>query len=155
MTRRFAMLIVMVIAIGLNGCGSRTSEPQPPTIHYGQDTSEMGMIISDPRFAAAIIPTQGDPILFDDIGELCRFRQIHQQPVLAQFVHDFHDTRWLRAEQSWYLLSPQVRSPMGWGLAAFGDEATALQAQAERGGTVLTWGDLRRRDWSRPPIPDQ
>lgn len=151
-TRTFLTLTVALILGTLIGCGS--SEQRPPTIHYGEDISEMGMIISDPRYAAALVPQQGSPILFDDIGELFKYRQSHAPPATATpYVNDFNQKRWLRAEQAWYLRSGAILSPMGWGIAAFGDETTVRQAQVDRGGEILTWHDIQSRDWSKPAGP--
>ena len=154
MKRLTGLLLLVALLAALTGCGGTSGEPQPPTIRYGQDVSEMGMIISDPRFAAAIIPERGDAILFDDIGELCKYVQTHPSLLArARFVHEFAGAGWLRAERAWYVRSAEFRSPMGWGVAAFGEEAAARQAQRERGGDVLTWDALARQDWSHPPAP--
>ena len=112
------------------------------------------MIISDSRFAAAALPERGEAILFDDIGELLKYRQDHPQNYRALYVNDYIEKAWLRAEDARYLESPQLRSPMGWGLAAFVDEAAARRVQGEFGGAILTWADLLARDWpGQPPGP--
>ena len=145
------LVLGLALAIGfLAGCGG-AAEPQPPTIRYGRDTSEHGMIISDPRFAAAALPERGEAILFDDIGELLKYYQAHPQSYRALYVNDYLDKRWLRAEDAWYLQSSQIRSPMGWGLAAFADESAARRVREEFGGEIRAWSDLLARDWSGQP----
>ena len=151
---RRCVTLLGVLAFLLAGCAGQSAETQPPTIRYGRDVSEHGMIISDPRFAAAALPERGDAILFDDIGELLKYLQAHPANYRAHYVNDYTTKRWLRAEDARYLLSARINSPMGWGLAACGDDAAARQLQGERGGELLTWAELRSRDWSgRPPGP--
>ena len=75
MRRRIAVLLRLALAFGLLAGCAGASEARPPAIRYGQDVSEHGMIISDPRFAAAALPERGEAILFDDIGELLKYRQ--------------------------------------------------------------------------------
>ena len=154
MKRPIARLLCLAAVVGLLAACGGSAEARPPTIRYGQDVSEHGMIISDPRFAAAALPERGEAILFDDIGELLKYRQAHPQQYRELYVNDYAAKEWLTAERAWYLLSPAIRSPMGWGLAAFADEASARAAQGERGGAVLTWSELQARDWSgQPPGP--
>jgi copper chaperone NosL len=151
MRRRIARLLGLALALGLLAGCADASGARPPAIRYGQDVSEHGMIISDPRFAAAALPERGEAILFDDIGELLKYHQAHPQDYRALYVNGYLDKQWLRAEEAWYLQSRQIRSPMGWGLAAFADEPAARRVQGEFGGEILTWTDVLARDWSGPP----
>ena len=51
--------VVMVLAaLALAGCSPRQAgEPQPPEIVYGRDVCDRcGMIMDEPRFAAAVPP---------------------------------------------------------------------------------------------------
>lgn len=145
-----AFALLALLALLLTSCGDRSGAIQPPTIQYGRDLSEHGMIISDERFAAAALPASGDPVLFDDTGELLKYRQAHPQSFRALFVHDYQSKQWLPAEQSWYLLSARLTSPMGWGLAAFTTEAAARDYQGRFGGEVLRWPELTGRSWTVP-----
>ena len=143
------LLLILLFALVLSGCASQGSEPRPPTIHYGEDVSAgCGMIISDPRFATAALPRDGDPLLFDDIGDYLSYSQSHHLVPRAVFVHDFQTKDWLRADEAWYLLSPNIHTPMGSGLAAFAQEATARQFQAKESGEVLNWSSVTSRTWS-------
>lgn len=147
---RFRLVFAALALLILGACGDRAAAPQPPAIRYGVDVSEHGMIISDERFAAAALPASGAPVLFDDTGELFKYRQARPQEFRALYVKDYATRQWLQAEQAWYLLSPQIQSPMGWGLAAFQSEAAARQQQASAGGEVLDWTATTKRDWKRP-----
>jgi copper chaperone NosL len=111
------------------------------------------MIISDPRFAAAAVTADGTVTLFDDIGDLLAYRKENRPSWVAIWVHDYETQEWLRAEDAWYLLAPGIRSPMGWGLAAFATEEAASARQAELGGELLRWNELSTRDLPHPSAP--
>ncbi len=146
--REFLGLLALAALAG--ACAHRT-EPEPPDIRYGRDVcAECGMIIGDDRFAAAASVAGADPLLFDDIGCLLVYRQKRRPAWAAVWVHDYESRSWVRAEGAWFLLSPQVRSPMGWGLAAFADSTRARARQADLGGEVLTWAELETRNLTPP-----
>ncbi len=104
-------------------------ESGPPELAYGRDRCEQcGMILSDPRFAAAT--RQGSTVhRFDDIGCLVR----HSGDALASgrargFVHDAVVETWIDAPGARYVRSPAIRTPMNYGVAAYAEEASAHQA---------------------------
>ncbi|GBD20968.1 hypothetical protein HRbin28_01417 [bacterium HR28] len=149
MTRR-QLLVALLVTIPLAAC-QRKRELSPPEIRYGRDTcAECGMILSDPRFAAAATTADGETVLFDDIGCLLTYRQKHSPSWAAIWVHDLDTQSWLQAENAWYLVSPSIRSPMGYGIAAFAGQDAAQRRQAELGGDLLQWGDLLAHPPERP-----
>lgn len=149
MNRREFLGLFMLAALA-GACGRR-GEPEPPNIRYGRDVcAECGMVIGDERFAAAASAAGGEPVLFDDIGCLAIYRQKRRPDWAAVWVHDYETRGWVRAESARFLLSSRIRSPMGWGLAAFGDEARARIRQGEVGGELLTWSELENRTLTPP-----
>mgnify|MGYP005852889093 CR=1 FL=1 len=146
--------ILLLLAVLLIGCGQESGRLEPPEIRYGRDTcAQCGMIISDPRFAAAAATADGTVTLFDDIGDLLAYRKANQPAWAAIWVHDYDTQEWLRAEDAWYLLGPGVRSPMGWGIAAFASEEAARARQGELGGELLRWEELLARELTHPSSP--
>jgi len=124
---------------------ARDVTPQPPEIVYGQDLCEAcGMIISDAKFAAATITLEGQPHKFDDIGDMVVYHMEHpEEQVRAWFVHDYETETWLRGEEVFYVLSSEIDSAMGHGVAAFTAKANA-QAFADRLSVpVLTFDEMR------------
>ncbi|MGH2404710.1 MAG: nitrous oxide reductase accessory protein NosL [bacterium] len=104
-------------------------ETGPPMIAYGRDRCDAcGMIIGDPRFAAAA--RQGSDVhRFDDIGCLIR----HSRNALAGgqargFVHDVESELWIPAPGAWYVRLRAIRTPMNYGIAAFTDADGARRA---------------------------
>jgi hypothetical protein len=153
---RWASVLVL-ISIVLTGCGGDDeSRLDPPDVEYGVDMAEMGMPVVDPRYTAAILPAGEDEwILFDDVGEFLKYITTRDgMSYDAMWVHDFNDESWVKAEEAWYLESPELTSsPMGWGVATFKDEESALAAQEELGGDLYDWESVRGEAWDRPPGP--
>ena len=66
MMRRMVAIALMLAGLVAR---ARPSEPRPPDIAYGKDPcANCGMLINDPRFAAAYVTRNGQARLFDDIG---------------------------------------------------------------------------------------
>ena len=69
-------LLLMVL---LTACSAEESSgPQPPEIAYGFDTcASCGMLLSEPRFAAATLLENGETRKFDDVGEMVMYHMDH------------------------------------------------------------------------------
>jgi len=148
MTRR--NMLVLLASLPVFACRQRGAST-PPEIRYGRDIcAECGMIVSDPRFAAAAAPANGDPVVFDDIGCLLRYREKRQPQWVAVWVHDYETEAWVEAQAAQYLVSPAIRSPMGYGIAAFSSVDAARNHQAASSGALLSWTDLAQRPVERP-----
>ncbi|MHC4413730.1 MAG: nitrous oxide reductase accessory protein NosL [Planctomycetota bacterium] len=121
----------------------------PPMIHYGQDVCRVcNMIVSDERYAAGLVAeVSGDAResrSFDDIGcMLADGSTLPDEAVLARYVHDFQTGRWLDAETATYVHSPELVSPMAFGLAACASEADPRGLLADHPGRVLDFEVLR------------
>jgi copper chaperone NosL len=101
----------------------------PPAIRYGHDRCDAcGMIISDPRYAAAV--RQGATTYrYDDIGCLLA----HSGKTLfgrksTGYVHDADSHDWLEAGSAAFVRSAAIRTPMGYGLAAYRTPEAARRA---------------------------
>jgi len=150
MTGRPGLVAVLVAAVLLAGCrGGR--EPRPPAIRYGRDVcAECGMIISDERFAAAYVTKSGEVRLFDDIGDMLVYEKKDDQEPIAYYVHDFRSRKWIPAEAAYYVRGESVKSPMGWNIAAFENEAEAREFAEKTGSRLMTWQELRAADLTMP-----
>jgi len=151
-----ALAVALLLTLAVAGCGGDDEVSlDPPKVRYNEDVSEMGMFVVDPRYTAAWLPEDGEWILFDDIGEMFRYRvdRFPNAKPHVIWVNDYLDREWVKAEDAWYVQTTEVNSPMGWGLAAFRNEAEAQAFQAETGGELLTWDDVLARSWDAPPAP--
>lgn len=157
MSRRVRSLIVfaLLLTTTLSGCGNDEVSLDPPEIRYGEDISEMGMFVVDPRYTVATLPEHSEEwLLFDDIGEFFKYRDTHADAGFqAMWVNDYHDEAWLPARDAVYLESRQVNSPMGWGTAAFREEDDAAAMQEQVGGEIMSWDEADGRTWTAPPAP--
>lgn len=150
------ILISLAAAILLlTACGGEKSvSHDPPTVKYGEDISEMGMFVTDPRFTVAAL-IDDEWVLFDDIGEMLRYRDIHPETeIQVLWTHDYHSQEWLKAEDAWYAQSQGFTTPMGWLVGSFADEDAARAFVEEHGGVVMTWDEADARTWTSPPAPD-
>ena len=139
------LLILGVILAALAGCKPKPEDPQPPEILYGQEAcSACGMVIDDPRFAAATLLANGEYLKFDDAGEMLSYHMRHPQvQVAAWFVHDYPSEKWIRGEQAVFVQSLSLQTPMGSGITAFANQAEAESFASEHSGKVYNLDQIR------------
>lgn len=139
------IFVLCSLLMALAACSSDSGEAQPPEIHYGEDVCDAcGMLISEAKFAAASVDQDGTAHKFDDIGDLVAYYTQHANAtVKAYFVHDYPSEKWLRAENAYFVQSPQIQTPMAHGIAAYADRAAAEAAAQKYGVPVVKFGELR------------
>ena len=139
-------LVGLMVMFAVVACAA-SGDPQPPDIVFGHDQCDhCGMVIDDPRFAAAIRLEDGQVRKFDDAGEMFAYHAEHpDQAVRAWFAHDYKTNEWLRAESAFFVVSKQVRSPMGTGVAVFAlhDDAEAFAKGTDAQARVMTFDETR------------
>ena len=141
--RNFLLVIGLFLLI-LTACGADMDLNAPPEILYGQDPCDQcSMIINEPRFAASYVTTNGDIRRFDDMGGMLVYDQQHQEKVHIYWVHDCNSEEWLNAADASIVYSPELVTPMAWGLTAFANQAEAEQFAADNNGTVTTLAALQ------------
>lgn len=145
MKKSVSLLILGLVLAALAACQPKPASPQPPEIRYGQETcSACGMVIDDPRFAAATLLKDGKYLKFDDAGEMLSYHMKHPQTqVAAWFVHDYPSQSWIRGEEAFFVQSTSLQTPMGSGVVTFADQAAAEAFAAERDGKVFSLDQIR------------
>ena len=128
----------------LAACGSGSNLDEPPEIFYGEDICDhCNMIISEPRYAASYLTTDGTTRRFDDTGGLFLYHAEHNEDVHAFWVHDYESEEWIRAESAFYVITSDVYTPMDHGVFAFGDEAGAAEfAEGSQESEILGFGEV-------------
>ncbi|MGN6370278.1 MAG: nitrous oxide reductase accessory protein NosL [Phycisphaerae bacterium] len=142
-----ALLTAALLSL-LSAC-SQQNLVGPPTVRYGQDAcADCGMILSDDRFAAAIINPAPDapPLLFDDAGCLLAYQRKH--PESTPWTHYFHDAdthAWITQDHAFFVKTTR-ETPMGSGIFAFGSR-TAAEALAQSNNTTpQTFAEISQHD---------
>ncbi|VAW43418.1 hypothetical protein MNBD_CHLOROFLEXI01-2856 [hydrothermal vent metagenome] len=137
------VLIGLTAVFLLAACGRDVNLEEPPEIRYGEDICEQcGMIISEARYAASYVTTDGNVRLFDDVGGMLVYDLNNQEDVHVYWTHDLNTEEWIKADEAIYVLNDELATPMGWGLATFANTIDAERFIAENGGALTTWGDL-------------
>lgn len=137
-------LFIGLLLFVLAACAAETDLSKPPEILYGQDPCDQcGMIINEPRFAASYTTVSGDVRRFDDLGGMLVYDQQHNENVHIYWVHDFNNEEWIDAATASIVHSPDLITPMAWGLAAFTNQEEAEQFAAKHNGSVTTFAALQ------------
>lgn len=131
------------VAFGV-ACGTSGPDPSaPPEIEYGGERcAYCTMSIDDARFASAWLAPSGTEKHFDDIGCMVNSYRRESPSAGSRFwVHHYSSQDWLDARAATYLISPSIKTPMAYGVAAFASasEATAAVPAAK---ATLAWADL-------------
>jgi copper chaperone NosL len=88
------------------------------------------MAISERRFAAEFIDSEGGAHKFDDLVCMKSYLRDRNSRVqmTACFVTDYETRRWVPGPEAFYVSSPEFKTPMGGGIVAFADRARAERA---------------------------
>ena len=102
------------------------------------------MAISEHRYAAQFLDSEGQAFKFDDIGCLVNFMQRNNidGKTVVRFVMDFDERIWIKGEDAYYVKSSEITTPMNGGVIAFSTEPKAQQAAEKFHGTTLRFGEV-------------
>jgi len=139
---RTTLLLLITLLLLLVGC--QTSGIEPVTLSSEDMCSYCKMAISEKRYAAELIDSEGQAFKFDDIGCMANFIKNKKDPAKtsASFAMDFNERQWIRAEDAFYVRSSELSTPMNGGLIAFKTEAKAQEAAAKFHGKLLRFKDI-------------
>ena len=95
------------------------------------------MFISERSYAAAIRWPDGHDQLFDEIG--CLVEAVRQDPAsdAHYWFHDAGDGDWIADVRPVFVVSPEIRTPMGGGIVAYRSLSSAERAAGRQGGRVV------------------
>ena len=112
-----------------------------PRIKFGdQPCARCGMIVGDPRFAAAWRDAKGTARVFDDPGCML-LDQLALIPGdgTQYWASDFAVESFIDATLAVYVVSKAIKSPMSYGIAAFSTQQAADGAIRKLGGEATDW----------------
>ena len=114
---KLKILTLLLLVIMIVGCQAQVDLSQPPEILYGEEVcTECGMIISEPRFAAAYYTPEGDARRFDDIGGMLTHHAANQEEVAQFWVHDYETEEWIVAGEAYFVRRCIRRWTLAWSL---------------------------------------
>ena len=142
--RKGALLVAGVVAAPALGVLAACAATEPRPIAFGHDEcAYCRMVVSDSRFAAALLTAKGRTVVFDSAECLASYygqqqadrgRDAVQSLWVSEYDRPGHLTPARRAR---FLRLEGPGSPMGKGLAAFRSEADASRWAG--GATTLGW----------------
>lgn len=119
--------------------------PKPKPIDFGHDVcAHCKMGIVDKQFAAELVTKKNKVYKFDAIECLVQFPLSRESEDIALYlVRDYtNPDDWMDATQAFYLISPELPSPMGGFLSAYQTRELAQTTQREKNGEILNWEEL-------------
>ena len=134
------LLPALVIALSAVSC-----TPSPKPIAFGSDACHYcKMTIVDQQHAAEVVTAKGKAFQFDAIECMVNYLGTQNEEEYAfLLVTDYEKpAELIPAEPSYYLISPNIPSPMGAYLSAFETQERARAVQSEKGGEIFDWKGL-------------
>jgi copper chaperone NosL len=129
-------LLTLTVALLTGACASTAGGP--PEIHVDRTAcSHCGMLISEPVYAAAYVNAPGESRVFDDIG--CLLKAVAQETGSVQrfWFHDAATAAWTDGGAVVFVVSSDLRTPMGGGAIAYVDRAAAERTARQHRGTII------------------
>ena len=144
--RRGAMLLAGVFAVPALGALEACAPDGPRAIAYGRDQCAFcRMVVSEPRFAAALVSAKGRTFVFDSIECLAGYclqseATFGADPARSLWVTDSERPGTLiRAERARFLREEGPSSPMGKGLLAV---SSPVDLRGTSGATAVSWTEV-------------
>lgn len=134
------VLCVIIGMMALANCQEQTVEPVDLVPEDMCDYCKMA--ISEKRYAAELIDIEGQEFKFDDIGCMSNFVRRSGAKVSAYFVMDFDERQWIKAEDAYYIRSPELTTPMNGSIVAFKNELRARQAADQYHGKIVRFHEV-------------
>ena len=135
--------MAVIAVLFLAGCN-----PKPEKIAFGKDNcAECKMTIMDPKFGGEIVTKKGKVYKFDDAHCVAVFlerRGVELNNIHQTLFTDYNNSNEFIKEKSVeFVVSSQLKSPMGGNAAAFKNVAEAKKKSAEiEGSKVTNWATL-------------
>jgi copper chaperone NosL len=136
-------VLAFISIILLAGCN-----PKPEKIAFGKDDcAECKMTIVDPKFGGEIVTKKGKVYKFDDAHSVAVFlerRGVELSSIQQTLFVDYNNSAELiKVKSAAFVVSSQLKSPMGGNAAAFQNENEAEKKAAEIAGSRVTnWATL-------------
>ena len=121
---------------------------EPEKINYGSDACHFcQMTIVDQQHASQYVTSKGKQYKFDAIEcMLNEFSEKTTSNIDVILVADYGNPGSMTdANTATYIISPEIKSPMGAFLSAFSDKAMAEKTLQENSGKLYTWTSIKAK----------
>ncbi|MDJ0270831.1 MAG: nitrous oxide reductase accessory protein NosL [Aigarchaeota archaeon] len=141
------VIIVVVVIGGLLFTSHSNTKPALSIELDREKCKRCGMLISDLRYAAAIlVEGEQDYWKYDDIGEMVLDykKNSGSRKIIEIIVFDYATKEPLDATRAWYVKADptSLKTPMGFGVVALSEKERAEKLAEEYSGVVLSWSEL-------------
>lgn len=140
MIRTYLKLLSILSLFFIQAC---SSEPEP--IKYGHDSCEhCRMLITDKNYGAELITQKGKIFKYDSIECLAaNEKKYNKKDIHSMWVTNFFPPNELiNVNDSYFLLSDNLKSPMGLYLSAYINETNLDEVKNKYGGKIINWKEL-------------
>jgi copper chaperone NosL len=121
---------------------------EPQVIEYGKDQCNFcKMNIVDKTHAAQYVTKKGKQFKFDAIECMVNdLKDKNEEDMAILLVADYGNPGvMINAKTATYLISKEIKSPMGANLSAFSSKNKAEELQQKYGGQNYTWETLKQK----------
>jgi copper chaperone NosL len=141
-TGAVAAIPLILALLPMTSCTNSNAVP----IEWGTDACHhCKMTLSDRRFGGEVVTDKGKTYLFDSLECLLRFTQEKKLDRYRVFVPDTLKTgELIAATDAKFVISNELRSPMGLGILASNDGAGLGRFPNLRSQSPVTWHDLTK-----------
>lgn len=149
---RLTLTVALLAILVTWACISKTEQSvlkTPVPINAEEDLCQLcWMPIPDNAFACEAIHN-GKVLKFDAVECLVgylRIARLADSSGVEAFVRDADTKAWLKAREACFFRG-DINSPMGAGIAAFADSASAAVLLKDFKGTIIRWGKVKKIPW--------
>lgn len=118
--RKVVLVLALAAVAGLVVALVLRGRPLPdgpvPIVWNREPCAHCHMLVGEPAFAAEVVTTAGDVVVFDDPGCLVRYLEERKPDVHRIWFHDSTGDRWLSAAEVGFV--PGAETPMNYGMRA-------------------------------------
>ena len=121
---------------------------EPEAIEYGKDQcSFCKMNIVDKTHSAQLVTTKGKQFKFDAIECMVNYlgENSEENTALLLVANYGNPGEMIEAQTASYLISSEIKSPMGANLSAFSTSEKANELQQKHSGEIFTWESLKQK----------
>lgn len=138
------LLLFLAMIIGVYSC-----KIEPQAINYGKDQCNFCVMnIVSKKHAAQYVTKKGKQFKFDAIECMVNdiLKKNNEKELAFLLVADYQNPGvMLNAQEATYLISKEIKSPMGAYLSALSTKEKAVLLQQKHTGKIYTWQSLKQK----------